>query len=265
MRKAIGLAKRAAAVAEDACQRLLATVGVRESDAKIGKDSQEYWSNRDAKRWADNAHMPGSNTFAGNDLWDQIGARHANMFRHACIDSRPTVVDWGCGGGMNAVALAPMVGGIIGVDVSDDMLDEAERQVRAASNCPFRKVRIDVNAPEKALLEVGAGTVDAWVSFYVFELIPSPAYGERLLRIAFEMLRPGGLALIQIKYSTGSLLTRSRGRGYRRGLAAMTTYRIDEFWTLAEKAGFQPDSVQLVARDELDERYAYFSLSKLSE
>lgn len=124
---------------------------------------------------------------------------------------------------------------------------------------PFRPVAIDVADPEAAVPQIGGGC-DIFLSFYVFELIATPEYGERLLRIAHQVLAPGGLGLIQIKYDTGGWRTRSRRRSYRRRLAEMTTYRIDEFWKLAVRCGLTPKAVTLVPVNELDRRYAYFFL-----
>jgi hypothetical protein len=42
----------------------------------------------------------------------------------------------------------------------------------------------------------------------------------------------------------------------------MTTYPIDAFWQLATKCGLTPQMVRLVPENELDERYAYFFLTK---
>jgi hypothetical protein len=42
----------------------------------------------------------------------------------------------------------------------------------------------------------------------------------------------------------------------------MTTYQIDAFWTLAMECGLQPELIHLVPENELDERYAYFLLSR---
>jgi hypothetical protein len=83
-----------------------------------------------------------------------------------------------------------------------------------------------------------------------------------LLRIARQALTNDGIAFIQIKYDTGSWRTRTRRRSYRSGLADMTTYRIDSFWSLAQECGLQPEAIYLVPKNELDERYAYFLLSK---
>lgn len=42
----------------------------------------------------------------------------------------------------------------------------------------------------------------------------------------------------------------------------MTTCPILFFWQLAENSGFTPQMIHLVPRNQLDERYAYFLLSK---
>lgn len=169
------------------------------------------------------------------------------------------VVEWGCGGGANAVHFAPPAQELIGVDISQESLEECGRQVESVCSTPVRKVLVDVENPEAAL-EIIPGECDLFLSFYVFELLPTPEYGGRIQRIAHRLLAPGGLALIQIKYDCGSWRTRSRGRSYRSGPAGMTTYTIPAFWGLAERCGWTPKYVQLVPKDELDERYAYFLL-----
>ncbi|MGH3517110.1 MAG: class I SAM-dependent methyltransferase [Haloechinothrix sp.] len=170
-------------------------------------------------------------------------------------------MEWGCGGGANAIHFAPQCEEFIGVDVSSDTLDECARQIAATCATVFRPVQIEVAQPEQAVDKIGS-TCDIFLSFYVFELIPTPEYGERLVRIARNLLAPGGLALIQIKYDEGRFWTKPRRRSYRSGVAEMTTYPIADFWQLASKCGLRPESIELVPKNELDERYAYFLLSK---
>ena len=105
---------------------------------------------------------------------------------------------------------------------------------------------------------------ELFLCFYVFELLPTPEYGLRLLNIARQLLVPGGVAVIQIKYSTSDRWTKSHVRDYHRNVANMTTYAIDEFWIHAAGAGFEPRSVALVPKNRLDERYAYFALARPS-
>jgi len=204
--------------------------------------------------------------FDDGDLWSRIGRDHLNLFERGARMAGFTrkwdrIVDWGCGGGANAVWFAPHAREYIGVDIADETLRTCEREVAGACDTPFTPVRITVDAPEAALEHV-RNACDVFLCFYVFELIPTPEYGERLLRIASRMLAPGGLAMIQIKYDTGSWWTRPRRRNYRSGLAEMTTYRIDQFWQLATRYRFTPQAVHVVPQNELDHHYAYFVLTK---
>lgn len=82
--------------------------------------------------------------------------------------------------------------------------------------------------------------------------------------IAHRLLRPGGVALIQIKYETKESRTKPRRWGYRANLANMTTYPIDRFWELAAEVGFKPKALKLQPKQPLvnDERYAYFLLER---
>jgi SAM-dependent methyltransferase len=243
--------------------RMLQAVGVRRSEAAIEAAAQRYWSEVHQGR---GSHWEGTGRFVRGDLWMTIGLRHLAMLRRAAktLDVPATggrVVEWGCGGGANAVQIAPSAREFIGVDVSNDSLQECARQVAARCDTTFRPVLIDVSHPEAALHHIDC-PCNVFLCFYVFELIPSPGYGERILHVAKELLAPGGLALIQIKYDTGSWRTRPRRLSYRFSPGNMTTYPIHTFWQLAARCGFEPQYVELVPEDELDERYAYFVLLK---
>jgi SAM-dependent methyltransferase len=246
--------------------RMIATAGVRQSESRISADSQQYWNETSEARWASNSHWQSARVFAGSNLWSEIGRRHLAMFERGArmVEfGRPwgRVLEWGCGGGANAVHFAPRAREFIGVEVSADSLSECARQVGAVCDTPFTPVLIDVAEPEEALEKVGA-PCDIFLCFYVFELLPTPEYGERILRIARQLLGPGGLALIQIKYDVGRWWTKPRRRAYESGLAEMTTYPIHTFWELVQKSGLTPQSIELVPKNELDERYAYFLLSR---
>ncbi|MGW3960992.1 class I SAM-dependent methyltransferase [Amycolatopsis sp. NPDC005003] len=263
---AVRRAKRAARHAENLFHRALATVGARHPESRISADAQDYWRQPADEAWRGNSHWRDAPVFGGTDLWTRIGARHLDLFdagARMCGFDRPwrRVLEWGCGGGANAVHFAPRAEEFIGVDISAETLRECARQVGAVCETPFRPIAIDVADPESAIPRI-EGACDVFLSCYVFELVPTPEYGERLLRIAHEVLAPGGLALIQIKYSDGSWRTKPRRRAYRRGLAEMTTYPIDGFWQLGQRCGFVPKAVHLVPRNELDERYAYFFLMR---
>ena len=166
------------------------------------------------------------------------------------------------GGGANAVHFAPLCEEFIAVDVAAESLAECERQVAAVCDTPVKRVLIKTEDPEAAVVSLGKETCDLFVCFYVMELVPSRAYGLRVLAIAHQLLRDGGVAVIQVKYSNADRMSRPRRRAYTRRLADMTTYAIDELWVEASEIGLVPTAVYLVPRNELDRRYAYFLMTK---
>lgn len=258
---------RAARLTEDRIRQLL---HLNESEGRLAGDAQAFWSrpiDNDNSLWW---HARDSTIFAdAQDKWRAMGRRHQTLFADLARltnTARPVgkIVDWGCGGGANAVAFAGECREMWGVDVSADALAECGRQLAAdGQRCAFHPVQIEVPTPESALTAI-PHDVDLFHCYYVFELLPTKEHGARVLRIAAKLLRPGGLAIVQIKYQTEAWRTRARRWSYRRGAANMTSYRVEEFWELAEACGLAPLSVVLVPRpaEVPDQRYAYFLLRK---
>lgn len=101
-----------------------------------------------------------------------------------------------------------------GVDISKANLDECTRQCERSALRPFRPILIDPEDPE-SVPQVVDGPLDAFLSTAVYQHFPSKSYGHRVTRIAGELLRPGGVALIQTRYSEGSRRFRPKKRGYK--------------------------------------------------
>jgi SAM-dependent methyltransferase len=240
-------------------------IGLKQSDRRRLQDADGYWADSDGAAWRDDSHWRGAGTFRSDDDWLSIGSEHLQLTRRLASDilDRPglRIIEWGAGGGANAVHFAPLAAEFTATDVSQGSLDECARQVAAVCDTPCRTVLVDLVDPEAAVPAVGA-PFDLFICFYVLELVPSEEYGLRVVRIAHRVLKPGGVAIVQIKYRTAERRTRSRLRRYRRNVANMTTYAIDEFWSAADRGGFEPGAVILVPRNRLDERYAYFALTK---
>ncbi|MFT4128021.1 MAG: class I SAM-dependent methyltransferase, partial [Gordonia sp. (in: high G+C Gram-positive bacteria)] len=167
------------------------------------------------------------------------------------------VVEWGSGGGANAVHFAPRATEFVSVDVSTENLDECARQTAAVCDTPVVSVRIDVGDPEAALDTIGTGSVDTFLCVYVIELLPSPAYVERILAITRDLLTDDGVAFLQFRYQTRRWSSRATRRNYRRNLALTTVFPIDEFWEATRRAGLEPEALHLVPKTALDERYGY--------
>jgi len=255
--------------ARAAAQLLLSTAGLHQPEERIVSDSQEFWHAGGHASWREDSHLRDARIFQGNDLWNEMGHRHLDLLEQGTrLVGRDRgdlglVVDWGCGGGANAVQIAPKAREVVGVDISPTSLQECSRQVAATCDTPFRSILIDARTPESAV-DIIAEPCDVFVSFYVFEAFPTPEYGERILRIAHRLLVPGGLALIQITYDTGNWRSRPRRRSYKSNPAAMTSYPLPAFWALAERCGLTPRWLHLVPQDTLGKRYAYVLLQNAS-
>lgn len=240
--------------------------GLSQPESRKARDAAAYWADPSSPNWQSNSHWRGGLT----DEWDVVGRESLDISERLVrvtgsgLPTRRTV-EWGCGGGANAVYFAPRCEEFVAVDVVGTSLEECERQVRKACSTPVRKVLVDLPVPEAAVERIGRGSCDLFVSFYVFELVPSKEYGARLLSVVRDLLTPGGVAVIQIKYATIEAMTRSRRRAYRRDPAAMTTYPIDEFWTTGSEHGLTPHALTIVPFNALDERYAYFVFTKDDE
>jgi SAM-dependent methyltransferase len=244
-------------------------VRLYQSDDRIAADAQRYWTGAPGGDVPpQNFHWRGSGMFEDDAVWLAVGRQHFELFEafaRMVGFARPAgrVIEWGCGGGANAVHFARDAGEFVGVDVSRPALDECGRQLAREGLGNFVPVLVDVADPGPVVRRF-AGRCDLFLCTYVFELLPSEAHGARLLGAARDLLRPGGMALVQVKYATGDLRTRSRRWAYARDVANMTTYRVDAFWALAQAAGLTPRAVTLVPEQPMvrDERYAYFLLTR---
>jgi len=107
---------------------------------------------------------------------------------------QPTkALDFGCGVGRLIVPLALICDSVVGVDVSESMLQEARRNCdeRGISNVEFIK-------GDDFLSEV-SGTFNFVHSFIVFQHIPYKR-GELLLRRLIYLLEEGGVGVLHFTY-----------------------------------------------------------------
>jgi SAM-dependent methyltransferase len=243
-------------------------LGKFQDEGKIARDAHHFW-NEAGPNVEESAHW--RRAFADDERWLALGAEHLRLyeaFARMIGVTRPPkrIVEWGCGGGANAIHFAPIAEQFLGIDVSQASLDECARQLADAGLEHFVPVLIDTAEPEQARSLVPA-SCDLFLSTYVFELLPTPEYGLRVLSIAHDLLAEGGLAIIQVRYMTGSWKSKSKRFAYRYNFVTMTSYHIDEFWTEAERRGLMPKAVTLVPNQPLvrDGNYAYFLLQKAIE
>jgi len=103
----------------DGIDQALTRLGFGQSHMRITADARAYWTGRDGEAWTSNSHW--RNGLADND-WRAIGEQHWALWEtFARSDSvagpLERIVEWGCGGGANAVAFAPHCAEYVGVDI----------------------------------------------------------------------------------------------------------------------------------------------------
>jgi SAM-dependent methyltransferase len=267
--RTVNLAKLWARQGMELASRGLALLGAEHSPERRAADASGYWRDPSSPRFASNAHLPGSPVFADNPgLWEQMGETHLALLRRSAqavgqeAGRLGTLLDHGCGGGAITSKLAPFCDRVIAADPSPQALDQCARLVQEAAPATTLR-RFMVNIEDPGSIRNVDEPVDWFVSTHVFGLHPSRQHSAEVLRAAFDIVRPGGAALIQIKYTDGSLLTRSRTRRYTaRTLANMTTWQVPEFWSLCEEIGWEPENVKIVEKSPVDRNCAYYTLRR---
>jgi SAM-dependent methyltransferase len=240
-----------------------------ETEDKLSRDAQQYWNALNTDLLKSYSHWRGVGVFADDDLWLAWGRKHLEIYqqfsRMMGVTKPPRrIVEWGCGGGANAVHFAPLAQTYVGIEIAEPSLQECARQLEAGGFRNFEPVLVDTSAPEAALTQIKQ-KCDLVLVIGVFEVFPTPEYGLRVLRIARELLNEGGMAFIQIRFIRDSWKSRPRRFAYKRGPETFTSnaYRIEVFWDEANKCGFLPQAVQLVPQQEVNHQtnYAYFFLT----
>lgn len=245
----------------DTIESALCRVGFWRSET----DSAKFWTRKGDHR-AQMAHWRGAGPFADSSVWLTLGREHLALYDEFARAEGKTelrrVIEWGCGGGANAIHFAPRAREFCGVDIAADTLEECARQVSLATEgrALFQSRLVPAADPESARDVLPC---DLFLSTYVFELLPSPEYGLRVLNVAAQLLEPGGLAIVQVKYTPDGRVPSTRRR-YDRHFYAFTRYRINDFWCACDACGLEPRSVKLVPFQPLtgDKDYAYFMLRK---
>jgi len=131
-------------------------------------EAGDYWSRNQGDEWRSNSHWRDVAAY-DEGTWHSIGADHLTLFRGLSGNGPERrwkrIVDWGAGGGANAVAFAPLCEEYVAVDLSDATLAECRRQVEEVTSTSVRTVRIDVEHPEQVDRDL-MGSCDLFVCFY---------------------------------------------------------------------------------------------------
>jgi 2-polyprenyl-3-methyl-5-hydroxy-6-metoxy-1,4-benzoquinol methylase len=234
-----------------------------EKESKLVKDAAKYWSeSRSSNEKKELSHW--RNTGKWDDVnWIGQGKIHFNMFENLCVmsnvnkDNAKTMIEWGPGGGANAITFSRHFSEFIGIDISQPNLDECSKQLKASGYKYFYPIFIQAEQPKSCIDQISA-PVDFFLSTAVFQHFPSKSYGIEVLNIAHKLLKDEGIALIQIRYDNLNRRFLSKKRDYSKHAITFTSYTLDEFWESCLVAGFNPMYISLNPKTN----YAYYFLKK---
>jgi cyclopropane fatty-acyl-phospholipid synthase-like methyltransferase len=146
-----------------------------------------------------------------------------------------TIVEWGCGGGANAVALAQDCERYIAIDAVES------RREAIGATCPDAEfIAIDIAEPEQA--EAATASADLFVSSWCFNHFDTVDYGRRVLRVASNMMAHGGALLVHAGISDDK--TAGDGAEYVRRWSRACAWTTRGWLDDIKAAGFQPLRIQ---------------------
>lgn len=244
--------------------------GHREDPAVLSAQARRFWNEvapQHAER-AQEAHWRGHGVFADDAVWLKLGRDHVDILgsvlrTHGRRLQPRRVIEWGCGGGMNAVHFAAGAQTYHGVDIAPATLQECARQMEAAGHRNFIPVLADPDDPVAALNALDE-PCDLFLCTYVFELLPSEQHALQLLDVTHDALASGGVALIQIRLARPGLGGGSRPWSYAQNMAHNVRFSLRAFTRACTDRGLRVlDTVRVDHVPELDERdYAYVVLER---
>jgi len=192
--------------------------------------------------------------------WKAHGEKHVEMWKRFSEQEREvvmpfesmTMVEWGVGGGANVAAFAPYCKRIYGIDVSVRNLSESLDRMPDGSG----KYTTMLISSKRSEFQTGLSDIDFFLSTMTFQHFPSKEYGVRVVKVAHDLLKPGGWALIQIRYVYDSSNVPESETDEPYSWSTNVAWSIAEFMSMCQAMSFEPRRTEI----ETGPSYAYFHL-----
>lgn len=121
----------------------------------------------------------------------EIDALHERLAGHGIAVAPGAALDFGCGAGRLAAALAARHARVTAVDISASMLDAARRALAPLTHVAW------MHETSGALPQVPGESVDFLYSNFTLQHIPPP-YNARYVAEFLRVLKPGGIAVFDV-------------------------------------------------------------------
>jgi len=176
-----------------------------------------------------------------------MGLSCGNPTAMANLREGETVVDLGCGGGLDVFLAAAKVGPngrAIGIDMTPEMIERARRNAERGNNGqPFTNVEFHLATIDK--LPLPDNSVDCVISNCVINLVPDK---RRAFAEAFRVLRPGGRLVVSDVVANGTLPEAIRRSADAWAACVAGAVALEDYTAAMRAAGFT-DITVLTASD----------------
>jgi len=207
----------------------------------IMKEAETLWR-KDSGDWS---HWRGVGRWSNDLAWLTIGKLHYAMIYLMLSQYSPwqdysklSVLEFGCGGGANAVELCQHFGCVYGMDISEATLAECVRQVNLIDAHNFVPMLMLIDRPG-AYFRKMSEQVQIFLSTAVYYHFPSKEYGIRVTEFASQILTHPGFAIIQIRYDDGDPMFKPKDKDYAENARLFMSYSSNEFATICQDCGFE--------------------------
>ena len=204
----------------------LATLDAETGAGELGGSPEARPEARTLSRiWDEQAYLAFERRFRGSE--EEIRGRlrvHAERLR--AVAGLGTILDLGCGRGEALAVLGEAGLEARGIDASSEMV----------ARCRERGLEAEVGDLLKGLAAVAARSLGGVVSFHVIEHLPAATL-DRLVRLAFRALAPGGLLILETPNPLSVLVA---ARGFWRDPTHQRPIHPETLELMARQAGFEP-------------------------
>jgi ubiquinone/menaquinone biosynthesis C-methylase UbiE len=152
------------------------------------------------------------------------------MLKAADIRPTDTLLDIGCGAGLQTSLLARKAGRVIGIDVSENVINRAKSEQHELD----KQGKIEFRCTPLETAGFAAGQFDKIYSVCVLEHIPND---EEVLREAFRVLKPGGSLVMSID-SLATITDEELKRQHREKFWVLRYYTPEGIRAMLEGIGF---------------------------
>lgn len=157
-------------------------------NARARENARHYVQNEQGE-WSDPEFFRSGEINVANEVMPEMhricGGQRSPLDLH--------MLEIGCGVGRMTRMLARIFGHVTALDVSDEMLDQAKRNLAGIENISF------VLGDGVSLAGIPSESVDFAFSFVVFQHVPSLDVIRSYCRETFRVLRPGSLFRCQVQ------------------------------------------------------------------